>query len=560
MKRASEFVVTLLCTALCAGLFAPVFSVPVQAVGSKPSGSSVSSGSSSSGSGKGTGTAFGKLQREKEEKKEEMPELYLYKHTEYKFTDDYRVNIASANYDEIRLSEKSAEDYPDLAETLELLISIKDEDYVDAYNDLTERGEEILATGTEEEIDGMLPFRLDSQYYVRRADPEILSIAEQVCLTGGGDELAYFQCFTFDVQTGEWIAPEDVLVDDYATAQLLAELIRDAYPRVSLSRNKLTDRIMTAFEEGNFEWTAEQESMTFWFDAYTIEEDTGETMIMSIPYEDDTASLFPEFFTPQNVPWGCYFPEYYPVFADLDMDGTNEIIRVWGGGSPEYDYGDWNESINISINGEVYNVPAEGYDLQPILVKTGGKLCLFNCTVGADDYRIISCFDLMGTEPEHLGDVLGSTPFYPYRELPEDFFEHYDRVPQVIWTDFLDFKLSQRLYVLGTSTGIRPFYLSRTGLPIPDEDVPYEFYDETELELLLSMRADRVDEDGEFLESVRLTKGTILTPYRTDAETYVDLITDDGQIVRFELEADDWPHLVNGMDVDDVFEGLLYAG
>ena len=40
----------------------------------------------------------------------------------------------------------------------------------------------------------------------------------------------------------------------------------------------------------------------------------------------------------------------------------------------------------------------------------------------------------------------------------------------------------------------------------------------------------------------------------------MDLITDDGQIVRFELEADDWPHLVNGMDVDDVFEGLLYAG
>ena len=74
------------------------------------------------------------------------------------------------------------------------------------------------------------------------------------------------------------------------------------------------------------------------------------------------------------------------------------------------------------------------------------------------------------------------------------------------------------------------------------------------------MRADRVDEDGEFLESVRLTKGTILTPYRTDGETYVDLITDDGQIVRFELEADDWPHLVNGMDVDEVFEGLLYAG
>ncbi|MBQ9642961.1 MAG: hypothetical protein IJV26_02860 [Lachnospiraceae bacterium] len=560
MKKTTGLIAAVLSAALCAGLFAGAFAVPVQAVGSSAGNSAVTSGSGNTESSSKGSTVLNKLQKKKAEKEPEMPELYKYTRAEAKFTDDYSASIAFANYDELRLSEKSEAEYPELADILDKLATIKDEDYIDAYKDLCSRGQEIIDTGTKEEIEGLLPFQLDSHYFVRRADTALLSVAEEVELRGGGDELAYFQCFTFDVQTGEWIAPADCLTKPDETAQLLSEMIRDAYPNVSVSRNQLADKIMAAFESENFQWTAEQESMTFWFDANTIEENTGEAMIMSIPYTEETKEFFPAFYAPQDVPWGYYFPEYYPAFADLDGDGQDEMIRVWGGGPDDAQFSDWNDSLNISISGKIYKVPAEGYDLKPILVKTGGKVCLYACTIGSDDYRIISCFDLMEKEPEHLGDVLGGPPVYPYQELPEDFFEHYDRVPARIWTDFLNFKLDQRLYILGTSGGTRPFYISRTGLPVPDPDEPYEFDEQTDLKLLISMKVDRVDEDGKVTESVRLSRGAILTPYRTDGETYVDMITDDGMIVRFDLEANDWPHLVNGMDAEEVFEGMLYAG
>jgi hypothetical protein len=40
----------------------------------------------------------------------------------------------------------------------------------------------------------------------------------------------------------------------------------------------------------------------------------------------------------------------------------------------------------------------------------------------------------------------------------------------------------------------------------------------------------------------------------------VDLKLDDGSIVRIEIDDSDYPHTVNGIDIEEAFEGIMFAG
>ena len=54
--------------------------------------------------------------------------------------------------------------------------------------------------------------------------------------------------------------------------------------------------------------------------------------------------------------------------------------------------------------------------------------------------------------------------------------------------------------------------------------------------------------------------GEQLTYYRTDASLYADLLLKDGRIVRVELEWDEGWCLINGVYVEEVLDGIVYAG
>lgn len=75
------------------------------------------------------------------------------------------------------------------------------------------------------------------------------------------------------------------------------------------------------------------------------------------------------------------------------------------------------------------------------------------------------------------------------------------------------------------------------------------------------LTVDIVDEKGNVTESsVVISFGEHYQPYRSDAKTYMDCKLDDGRIVRLYYSNVDYKGEIDGEVVDDIFDGLIYAG
>ncbi len=77
------------------------------------------------------------------------------------------------------------------------------------------------------------------------------------------------------------------------------------------------------------------------------------------------------------------------------------------------------------------------------------------------------------------------------------------------------------------------------------------------------MEFDRIDEktDSVVEEMVVVPEGTKLKFFRSDCETYTDLKDKDGNVYRVKMdEKEDWPPTINGYELEECFEGILFAG
>ena len=66
---------------------------------------------------------------------------------------------------------------------------------------------------------------------------------------------------------------------------------------------------------------------------------------------------------------------------------------------------------------------------------------------------------------------------------------------------------------------------------------------------------------AESSERVEIPAGEELILYRTDNSSYVDMKRADGSICRLEVDLSrGWPQKVNGMDAEECFDGMMFAG
>ena len=56
-----------------------------------------------------------------------------------------------------------------------------------------------------------------------------------------------------------------------------------------------------------------------------------------------------------------------------------------------------------------------------------------------------------------------------------------------------------------------------------------------------------------------LKEGTKVETFRTDNESFVDVKLEDGRIGRFQMTFE-YPMTIDGMDVEEIFDGIMYAG
>ena len=122
------------------------------------------------------------------------------------------------------------------------------------------------------------------------------------------------------------------------------------------------------------------------------------------------------------------------------------------------------------------------------------------------------------------------------------------------------FALDSHMDLMSTYSATRRYKVGDDGMPAPlTED--YMIDSDLVFTAITDIPADTVDAaTGAVIKnSVPLPKGTKCRLYRTNGKDTVDLITDDGTVYRFTVTGD-WPQKVNGLRLDQAFDGTMFAG
>ena len=124
--------------------------------------------------------------------------------------------------------------------------------------------------------------------------------------------------------------------------------------------------------------------------------------------------------------------------------------------------------------------------------------------------------------------------------------------------------------IFGTHPLIGRVTVGKDGFEVVSDGYTYYYYDDPEYDISVKLKRSLtviiVDEDGNELGSYTVAKNQKVTPYKTDAESYLILILPDGRLGKVSVEVrswsdygDDYGIFINGVD-QDLYGDMPYAG
>ncbi len=434
-----------------------------------------------------------------------------------------------------------ADDYPALTAAVEAYTEGRaTQDYLDSL-EVTAK-EEIQEYGVEEFWG---PYVWEGDMFLRRADSVALSMVEQCYeYTGGAHGYNYFNCVTFDSQTGEILELEDVIKDVNALPEILGKELTEKYPDLGFFSNPLSDALDDYINSENplyqellkFTWTLDYEGVTFYFGSYEIASYADGVQQATIYYSEYPELFEEKYFVNAHLGYAlCLNDSWWTSDVDLDGNGVTDYIDV----HRVYETDAYmSDSYRVTVNGNTYELDKYCYELETYLIKCDGKNYLYVQTTAENDFQSIDVFEITPVSVEYVDSFAGGL---------ETFIN-----PK-------SFPLTKRFDMLSTYGATGNFYIGEDGMPVAKSDV-YTVNREVILTSTVDIPAELVDESGNLLGSTyTFPAGTDFTLVTTDGETYVDVLADDGQRCRFYTESR-WPVTVNGMDAQSSFEMLYYAG
>lgn len=114
--------------------------------------------------------------------------------------------------------------------------------------------------------------------------------------------------------------------------------------------------------------------------------------------------------------------------------------------------------------------------------------------------------------------------------------------------------------LMSTYSATRRYKVGPDGMPVTLSE-QFDIYSDLMLTSITDLVADTVDPvtGAVTKQGASLPKGTQCRFYRTNGSDTVDLITEDGTVYRF-LVTEQWPQKINGLRLDEAFEGTMFAG
>jgi len=243
-------------------------------------------------------------------------------------------------------------------------------------------------------------------------------------------------------------------------------------------------------------------------------------------------------FTPDAQPYVRDMTDEDTYYEDIDCDGVSEEIYY----EIDTDENGDISCITVYIDGYGEAVNISALDVNVYLMYTGRagqNFLYFECFLN-NDYRDIVIFSLDSDGGRFAGEYYGGFYYEP--------------------DDPYLFCLSSTVQILSTSTAWKPFRVGRFGLP-EALDTSYNVDDGRTITLKRDLETWKVDlTSGELIEYATIPAGTELTLYYTDNKYFFDLRSGDDLYRVWVDTSGGWPQKVDGTPIDELFDGLFFAG
>lgn len=473
--------------------------------------------------------------------------------------DDYSNKLVEMKYGVIALTGEDEKRYPELAQVLKKLSEENKNTILTDYENLKSQAEDDLKAAKEGGYEVYTPYSTECSFYVNRADNRVLSLGKSgYDYWGGAHGTGYSTGCNYNARTGEELRIQDVVTDVDTFAGLIeAKVYESGLTRDDLfldEEETLKDYILKAAADHTLNWEITNEGVTVWFNPYEISYYAAGMPSGSVSFAGHP-EVFSDYYA-ETARTYVYAIEGLDV-SDIDFggDGKADELSVWASMD---EYGTY-EALKVSMNGVETGKDIWAYSYDPYILHTAdGKNYLYVICGSDNDYRMLEVFDLNGSSAVYVGEVnncglraqLLDASSYLYGEE--------------LLTDPENFYLESRMEVLSTYSASRKYHVGADGMPVADEDFYQVDTSTYEWREALTAKKDvpcvQVAEDGSVTaDNAVIPAGTKLTLYRTDGSSLVDLKAGD-TLYRIEVDHSEWPYTINGVEEEEYFDGIMYAG
>lgn len=493
---------------------------------------------------------------------------------------DSYATMALCDYFTLELDTETAKQYPALQRAL--VQEAKDET-AHAQKSIAELSTEYQElTADWSEYEGHMSESVKP--HVMRADSRIVSV---LCnfedYHGGAHGYYYSYGLNYDVASGRELKLSDVVSKKDKFIELVRDKFEEKYANDTYMLMNAGEYLATLGDEeyASTPWIMDSESITLFFAPYVLGTYADGAQEVSIYFDEA-----PELFTAKYLDTCAeYVIPLLPARSYEVNAGDGKRVAVDVGFDYNDEYGSYTREYaigNARIRPESYSYSSDSY-----IVVAGGKHYIYTFASAENDYSMLEVVDVdtksldeSRTENAGLGGV-----DYTWNEG-----DSYDtsclRGPA--FTDPADISLSRRLEVLGTTNGYRSCHVGADGYPAANDEL-YTIITSFAIRAKKDLKLDVVDASGKKTGTKTVPAGTYLFDMRTDGESFVDLQTIDASalgindesewkyfqiadrstdhidltkpIYRVHIDlSDGWPHHVNGVEEDSLFEGIMYAG
>ena len=462
--------------------------------------------------------------------------------------------------------EKTTLRYPELADALMQLKEQKEHNFDMATESLLDSQQFMIETES---------YPIDLTDYtecrVLRADNVLFSFIEtNENYYGGAHGMYSVAGYAYDVETGKNLSFTDIVVDETKIRDLIAEKLDEEYGDIFF------DDIHTLIDQYDFNslcWSISCFDVTLYFNPYDLGPYASGSQQVVFPFSE-YADLFDEKYLSVPEQFVTQLSEYEQFCMDVNGDGKNEDIGL----SSKYLEDDC-LSVLISVDGKETDSDSWSYRIDTYLIKVQNKVYLYLFEHHENDYVTLKVYDFA---KEDFVENDNANLYIPEKSN----FEERDNISfcestSPVFSNPKKVRMASRLETLSTYQGTKEYHVNESGMLVTDDD----YYD-VEVSFLIKTLEDipcqivsgeemNTSESGTipagtFVKIISATEDKVFVVkavgYAPDENNdmygfYEDDNTKYNTEEIFCIQLDEeFGNTLNGRDVWELFDGLMYAG